>query len=163
MATGEPEPEALPTVQPEPPPPPQPRLLLYLTFVSCLLFTGPVFGFGALQTVMQRDGEYAHLCDVAEDAAALAERAGGRACPAQENALALIYAVGGTVPFWSAPTGMVLDLLGPVRSSAASTTLQSPPDHNSISSDSSDRLLVLPGRRAAGHQRRDGVRAVQRG
>jgi hypothetical protein len=25
------------------------RLLLALTLVSCLLFTGPVFGFGALQ------------------------------------------------------------------------------------------------------------------
>ena len=99
---------------------PQPRLLLWLTFVSCLLFTGPVFGFGALQTVMERDGEYAHLCD----AEAELTRA-GRGCPTQETALALIYAAGGTVPFWAAPTGFLVDLIGPTRSSAVAGLLVS--------------------------------------
>jgi hypothetical protein len=80
-----------------------------------VLFSGPVFGFGALQTVMERDGEYAHLCEEEEEARA-AGRAGGRGCAAQETAMSLIYTLGGTLPFWSGPTGFALDLLGPTVS-----------------------------------------------
>ena len=99
--------------QPDEPPPPSLRRLLWLSCSVCVLFSGPVFGFGALQTVMERDGEYAHLCTAEENAAA---RAGGRGCAAQETAMSLIYALGGTLPFWSAPNGFVLDLLGPTVS-----------------------------------------------
>jgi hypothetical protein len=97
------------------PEPPSLRRLLWLSCGVCVLFSGPVFGFGALQTVMERDGEYGALCEGegGEDGAA---RADGRSCAAQETAMALIYTMGGTLPFWSGPAGFALDLLGPTAS-----------------------------------------------
>jgi hypothetical protein len=94
-------------------------LLLGLTCISCLFFTGPVFGFGALQAVMERDGEYAYLCAgaVATNLTTAAGR--GRVCPEQENALAVLYTVGGTmVPFMSLPAGLLLDMAGPAHSTS---------------------------------------------
>ena len=93
-------------------------MLLALTCAACLFYTGPVFGFGALQAVMERDGEYEELCTANQTAAVAA----GRGCPEQENALAVLYTVGGTlVPFMSLPAGLFLDMVGPAHSTISYT------------------------------------------
>jgi hypothetical protein len=97
--------------------------------VSCLLFTGIVFGFANLRLVLERDGQFQELCNKTTivsniTANTTAEDLDLGVCKAQDNRFNLMYTIATcTVAMMGLPAGMFIDRFGPTKSALLSLTL----------------------------------------
>ena len=85
--------------------------MLCVAVVECVLGTGVVFGFSALQLALAREGTYAELCEASGAGPGALASAGG--CEAQKLRFAFVYSVATaafqvSMMFW----GCLLDLRG---------------------------------------------------
>ena len=85
--------------------------MLCVAVIECVLGTGVVFGFSALQLALAREGTYAELCEASGAGPGALASAGG--CEAQKLRFAFVYSVATaafqvSMMFW----GCLLDLRG---------------------------------------------------
>jgi hypothetical protein len=111
------------------------KQLVFVALLNTLLFSGLIFGWAPLQLMLQREGQYAELCegDPAAAAAIAQKRAGGPGapfgagslCAAQEMALARIFSFATfLVNGISLPSGIFLDIAGPRAMVLVAATLE---------------------------------------
>jgi hypothetical protein len=102
------------------------RVLVVAVCLSCLLFSGIVFGFANLRLVLERDGQFHELCDTPEEGARnislLHNHSGiGEVCKSQDDQFNLMYTIATcAVAAAGLPCGMFLDNFGPALAALAS-------------------------------------------
>ncbi len=91
------------------------KTLVFFVLLSCLLFSGVIFGFAPLLLMLESEGVYAELC-----------KKEATPCPMQEDRLNLCFVLATFIlSFMSLPTGIFLDTYGPQKTLIVSAVLTS--------------------------------------